>query len=230
MLLRWTFAGERQVAAATAQLAAVTSSVEGMRSQLAEARLQIDAIERQFAEKVSTELRDVQVRRAALEQKINKADARFGRHDIVAPQDGVAMNLRYFSAGAVVPPGGSILDLVPLEDALTVEARIQPIDIDSVRPDLPAKLRLVAYKQRTTPVLDGTVLRVSPDAKVDERSGHAYFVATIETDPDQLSRLHNVRLYPGMPVDVSVVTGERTMLDYIVQFLVDSFAQAFAEE
>ena len=221
---------ERQLAAANDKLAAAESASEGTRSQLAEAKLQIEAIDSQFAEKVSTELRDVQIRRSAIEQQINKADARFGRHDVLSPQDGIVMNLRYFAAGSVVPPGGAILDLVPDNEALTIEARIQPIDIDSVREDLPAKIRLVAYKQRTTPVLDGRVARVSPDAKIDERSGQAYFIVNVEIDPGQLSQLTHVRLYPGMPVEVAVVTGERTMLDYLVQPMVDSFSRAFTEE
>lgn len=140
------------------------------------------------------------------------------------------MNSKYFAPGEVVPPGGAILDVVPQQEALTVEARVQPLDIDSVRADLPAKLRLVAFKQRTTPVLDGKVISISPDAKVDDRTGQPYYLATIDVDRKELAELPGVKLYPGMPVDVTIVTGERTLLEYIVQPLVDSFSHAFVEE
>jgi HlyD family secretion protein/epimerase transport system membrane fusion protein len=221
---------EQQLAGAESDIAGATNSAAALASQIDEAKLQIAAIRRQFAETVSSDLRDAQVKRTALQQQLAKADAKFGRHDIVAPEDGVVMNSKYFAPGEVVPPGGAILDVVPQQEALTVEARIQPLDIDSVRADLPAKLRLVAFKQRTTPVLDGKVVSVSPDAKLDDRTGQPYYLATIDIDRKELAELPGVKLYPGMPVDVTVVTGERTLLEYLVQPLVDSFSHAFVEE
>jgi HlyD family secretion protein/epimerase transport system membrane fusion protein len=221
---------EQQLAGADSDIAGATNSAAALASQIDEAKLQIAAIRRQFAETVSSDLRDAQVKRTALQQQLAKADAKFGRHDIVAPEDGVVMNSKYFAPGEVVPPGGAILDVVPQQEALTVEARIQPLDIDSVRADLPAKLRLVAFKQRTTPVLDGKVVSVSPDAKLDDRTGQPYYLATIDIDRKELAELPGVKLYPGMPVDVTVVTGERTLLEYLVQPLVDSFSHAFVEE
>jgi len=221
---------QQQLAAADSDVLGASNSAAALRSQIDEAKLQIAAIRRQFAETVSSDLRDAQVKRAALEQQLAKADARFGRHDVVAPEDGVVMNSKYFAPGEVVPPGGAILDVVPQQEALTVEARIQPLDIDSVRAGLSAKLRLVAYKQRTTPVLDGKVVSISPDAKVDDRTGQPYYLASIDIDSHELEQLPGVKLYPGMPVDVTVVTGERTLLEYILQPLLDSFSHAFVEE
>ena len=127
-------------------------------------------------------------------------------------------------------PEVSWLDLVPARDKLVLEVKIQPIDIDVVRPDLPATVRFVAYKQRTTPVVEGRVTRVSADAVTEERTGITYFLATVEADADQLSRVPQVKLYPGMPVEVGIVTGKRTMLAYLLQPFTDSFAHAFHEE
>jgi multidrug efflux pump subunit AcrA (membrane-fusion protein) len=95
---------------------------------------------------------------------------------------------------------------------------------------LPASVRFVAYKQRTTPTADGKLVRVSADAMTEERTGNTYFLGTVEVDGDQLSRMHQVKLYPGMPVEAAIVTGRRTMLAFLFQPFTDSFAHAFHEE
>ena len=165
-----------------------------------------------------------------LHEEERKAQAKSGRGEVTAPQGGVIMNLRYHSPGGVIPPGGAILDLVPDRDKLVFEAKIRPLDIDVVRPDLPATVRFVAYKQRITPTVDGKVTRVSADAITEERTGASYFLATIEVAADQLSRVPNVKLYPGMPVEATIVTGRRTMLSYLFQPFMDSFSHAFHED
>ncbi|MFO7479088.1 MAG: HlyD family secretion protein, partial [Methyloceanibacter sp.] len=141
-----------------------------------------------------------------------------------------------------IQPGGEILSLVPARDKLVLEVKIQPIDIDVVRPGLPATVHFVAYKQRTTPVVDGRVTRVSADAITDQqrprsqatvadtRADVSYFLATIEVEQEQLSGVPNVKLYPGMPVEAAIVTGERTLLAFLIQPVSDSFARAFREE
>jgi len=166
----------------------------------------------------------------ALREQERKAKAKAARSDVTAPQDGVVMNLRVSTPGGVLQPGGEILDLIPTGDQLVLQVKIRPIDIDVVRPGLPAMVRFVAYKQRTTPTVEGRVTRVSADAMMEERTGNTYFSVTIEVQADQLSRVPNVKLYPGMPVEAAIVTGKRTMLDFLFQPFSDSFARAFHEE
>jgi len=165
-----------------------------------------------------------------MREQEQKARTKAARNSVVAPQDGVIMNLKVHTPGGVVPPGGTLLDIVPVHDKLVLEAKIKPIDIDVVRPDLPATVRFVAYKQRTTPTVEGKVTRISPDAETDERTGATYFLATVEVGANQLSLVPYVKLYPGMPVEVAVVTGRRTMLAFLLQPLLDSFSRAFREE
>lgn len=167
---------------------------------------------------------------AELQEQARKMSARIGRREIVAPESGTVVDLRYFTPGGVVPPGGPIMDIVPAEDRLVLEARVQPMDIDVVRPELPAIVRLVAFKQRRTPTLEGRVTLVSPDALTDDRTGQVYFTATVEVSPEEMARVPSAALYPGMPVDVAIVTGQRTLLAYLLQPLGDSFARAFREE
>jgi HlyD family secretion protein/epimerase transport system membrane fusion protein len=166
----------------------------------------------------------------SLREQERKAQTKIERNAVTAPQDGVVMNLRVHTSGAVLAPGGDILDLVPARDKLVLEVKIPPIDIDVLRPELPATIRFVAYKQRTTPVVEGRVTRVSADAVTEERTGLSYFLAIVEVDADQLSRVPQVRLYPGMPVEAAIVTGKRTMLAFLFQPFTDSFARAFQEE
>lgn len=200
------------------------------REAIAQAELEILGLEADRASEVALELREVQARRAELEEKLEAARGRWMRRDILAPAAGTVLNLRYFAPGAVVPPGGAVLDLVPQDDRLVVEAQVNPTDIDVVHPGLPAKVVLTAFKSRSMPQLDGEVVRVSADALKDERSGLTYYAARVVVDSAQLGALEGVTLVPGMPAETLIVTGERTLLHYLTQPVRDSLRRAFREE
>jgi HlyD family secretion protein len=123
-----------------------------------------------------------------------------------------------------------ILDIVPRDERLVVEARVNPTDIDVVHDGLPAKLILSAFKSRTTPHIDGRVIQVSADALHDERTDQTYYLARVEADVTQLAALDGVRLTPGMPVEIIIHTGDHTFWTYIIQPLTDSFRRAFREQ
>ena len=127
-------------------------------------------------------------------------------------------------------PGGPILDLVPRDDRLVVEAQVRPTDIDVVHAGLPAKVVFSAFKMRTTPQFDGTVSLVSADAMKDERTGVTYYTARIAADATELAKLGTRQLQPGMPAETMIVTGERTMMEYLLQPVRDTFRVAFREE
>lgn len=127
-------------------------------------------------------------------------------------------------------PATEIMEIVPDNDLLVAEAQVDPRDIDVVRAGLDARVALLAYKQHSTPQLDGKVLQVSPDSIVDERSGQSYFVARIGINGEELLKLEHVKLSPGMPVEVFIRTGTRTALDYLIQPVEDSFRRAFRED
>ncbi len=221
---------ERELESVTGDLSMARGKIAELTEQISEADLQILTLKTTRAREISEELRDVQTTKVELEERLSKAAAKLGRREVVSPDDGVVMNLRYFTIGAVVPPGGALLDLVPDQDKLVIEARVQPLDIDVVHANMPASVRLVAFKQRVTPTLDGRVTRVSADSITDEHSGQVFFLATIEVEAKELARAPNLRLYPGMPATVAIITGERTLLDYIVQPVAESFAGALRED
>jgi HlyD family secretion protein len=179
---------------------------------------------------VATELREVQTRLAEVMEKLAAAQIRQGRRDVVAPEAGTVLNSRYFAPGAVVPPGGPILDLVPRDDSLVVEARVRPSDIDVVHVGLSAKIIFSAFKSRTTPQIDGKVTRVTADALKDERTGEFYYVARVVADSAQLEQLNDIHLQSGMPAETMILTGERTMLEYLTQPIRDTFRSALREQ
>jgi HlyD family type I secretion membrane fusion protein len=221
---------ERGVAGLKGDLAGNVGRIAALKEQIGEAELQIEGAMSTHAKEVSEELRNVQSQRAEIEEALRKAASKVARSEIRAPQDGTVLNLRVFAAGQVVAPGGALLDIVPSKDELVVEARVQPLDIDVVHRGLKASVRFVAFKQRTTPTLDGQVTRVSADAFTDEKSGQSFYTATVRVDESELKRLPQVKLYSGMPTEVAIITGSRTMLDYLIQPLTDSFAHALNED
>lgn len=200
-----------------------------MREAIAEAELQIIELRAARQEEVAAELQDVEGRRTEIEEKLTAAEAQLVRHEVLAPEAGTVLNLRYFAPGGVIPAGGTILDIVPQEDRLVIDAQVQPADIDEVTGGMPAQVVLAGLKGQTTPYLDGWVVRVSPDALTDERTGVSYFVARVEVNRAQLNRLADVEMSPGMPAEVLIVNRERTALDYLLQPLRDSFRRAWRE-
>ncbi|MBV2262568.1 MAG: HlyD family efflux transporter periplasmic adaptor subunit, partial [Thauera sp.] len=130
----------------------------------------------------------------------------------------------------VVPPGGTLLELVPVNDKLVVEARINPQDIDKVEMGLPASVKLTAFNQRTTPELTGVLRYVSADALEDPRNEVIYYAARVEVGEEEVKRLGDKRLQPGMVAEVFIRTGERTVADYLLQPVKDSFRRAWLED
>jgi HlyD family secretion protein/epimerase transport system membrane fusion protein len=220
---------KRQLVAAKGDIEANKGKILSLQEQIGEADAQIMGVRSTQAKSVSEDLRDVQGKRSDAAEDLRKFVAKAGRTDVVAPQDGTVLNMKFFTVGGVIAPGGAILDLVPLQDKMVLEVKIQPLDIDVVRPQLPATVRFVAYKQRITPTVQGVVNWIAADATTDDKTNATYYLARVEVSAAELKRVPNVKLYPGMPVDVSIVTGERTLLAYLVQPLMDSFAHAFRE-
>jgi membrane fusion protein, type I secretion system len=144
------------------------------------------------------------------------------------------IELRFTTLGGVVGPGEPILDFVPAEARLLVEARMRPQDIDDVAVGQEARVLLSAYRQRNLPQIHGVVRDVSADRLVDDRSGEPYFLARVEVAPGELARVASssgvdVSLAAGMPAEVMIVTGERTALDYLFQPFADSLRRSFKE-
>jgi len=176
------------------------------------------------------ELKQVQSEIYDYRERLNAAQHIYGQTEVRSPVDGVVVGSDVHTIGGVVGPGDTLLDIVPDNDELIVEARLDPRDIDNVLPGLPAGIKFTAFNQRTTPELAGTVKYVSADALQDPQTGLAYFVARIEVPEDEVVRLGEKRLQPGMTADVFIRIGERTPADYLLEPLQASFRRAWLEE
>ena len=197
---------------------------------IAEARMEALSLKEQRNAEVVSDLRDVQIELAEVTERMRAAESRLQRTEILAPQDGLVVDLRYFTTGGVIEPGAPILDIVPEDESLVVDAQLDPTNIDEVRAGMTAEVRLVSFKQRVTPTVAGSVKYISADALVDERTNRTYYSARIELSRSDLDRLGAVRLHPGMPVEVMIATSERTALDYFLSPISESFSRAFREQ
>jgi HlyD family secretion protein len=206
---------------------AATARNRGAIAQLDTERLRLSATRREEAE---TELRDLAVQMAELQERIGPTQVRIARLDLRAPMAGIVHDLQITSLNAVLRPAEPVLYVVPTDRPMIVAARIDARQVDAVFSGQPAALHFSAFQSRTTPEIIGTVRRLSPDVLTDPQTGQQYYAVFIETSPDQLARLGEVTLVPGMPVEAFIQTGTRTPLDYLLRPLADYFARAFREE
>ncbi len=194
-----------------------------------ETRLVIDELGNVRLAEVVAELREVETRLSDLRERLAAARDVAERTRVAAPVAGTVMDLQVFTQGGVVAAGQRLMDVVPANDRLIIEARVAPNDIETIALGLAAQVRLTAYSQLGAPRLTGRVIRISADRLADPRTGASWYEARIALDPDQpgLSRL---ALVPGMPAEVMIVTGARTPIDYLLKPIVDSLGRALREE
>ena len=192
-----------------------------------EQELLIEELGNRRREDVAAELREVETELSDLRERVAAARDVAARTRIAAPAAGTVMGLRVFTPGGVVEPGEPLLEIVPAGDRLIVEARVAPNNRDSVEVGLPAEVRLPAFSQLGAPRLTGEVIRVSADRFADGQM--AWYEARIALDPDQPA-LAELPLTPGMAADVLIVTGERTLLDYLLAPIAESLGRALRDE
>lgn len=198
--------------------------------EIGEAELELLKHDAERADDIAAQLVEVSAEIDSLRERLAASEDVLARTVVTAPVTGEVMNLRHRTLGGVVAPGEPILDIVPAEERLVIDAKVMPVDIDVVHPGLEAKVQLSAYSMRTTPRIRGVVRTVSADRIVDEATGKAYYRARVEVEREELERIgHDVELVPGMPADVLIVTGERTMMQYLFEPFLKMFSRSFRE-
>lgn len=197
--------------------------------EIGEAEMQLLTMRQQGKEKIDEDLTKVAAELAELRSQLPSREDILSRTTVQAPISGTVMNMRITTTTGVIKPGDPILDIVPADARLIIDAQVKPVDIDVVRPGMPARILLTAYLQHSLPQIHGTLRSISADRMVEEKSGTPYFLAKVEVDPSELERLDGVRLIPGMPAEVMILTGERTFLDYLLRPVLDSITKSFRE-
>ena len=209
------------------QLVAATAQAKG---KITETELQILQVDQNMRSEVGKDLADIRGKTAELVERKVAAEDMLKRVDIRAPQDGMVHQLTVHTVGGVISQGEVIMLIVPEADALDVEAKIQPQDIDQLRLGQAAVLRLTAFNQRTTPELNGAVSRISADVSEDQKTGARYYTIRISVQEGEIARLDGLNLVPGMPVEAFIQTKSRTVLSYLVRPLLDQIARTFREK
>lgn len=208
------------------QLMATSAQARG---KIIETRLQIAQIDQDMKSEGAKELREIQAKTAELIERKIAAQDQLTRIDIRAPIDGTVHQLSVHTIGGVIASTDILMLIVPSKDALIVELRAAPQSIDQLAPGQNAFLRFSAFNMRTTPEIQGEVQMVSADISTDQKSGTSYYVARVVISADELAKLGEVKLVPGMPVEAYIRTQQRTVLSYLVKPLSDQIMRAFRE-
>jgi epimerase transport system membrane fusion protein len=221
---------ERNVTTLRGELAELHSSAAAAQAKIGETELRMLQVEREFQTAVATELGEVQAKLSDLNERFGAADDRVARALIRAPVSGRVLRLQVHTLGGVVTAGQPLMDIVPEKEELILEGRVAPVDIDRVRAGLGATIRFSSFRRDEVPDIRGTVQSVSADRLVDEASGTAFFLARVGIDAAERERLRTVALQPGMPAEIMINTGARTLLGYLWEPLGDSIARSFRED
>ncbi len=224
---------ERQKAELQGQRGQFAATVAQTGSQQGETRLQILEAQNAYDERIATELRDVDNALADARPKWAAARDQLARIDIRAPATGTVVGLTVFTQGGVIAPGQKLLDIVPDQAPLTVEARLSPADADDVRIGQKAFVRFATLHESSLPALDGVVNRVSADSLTDERTGETYYSAEVSVPLSELKKIEALRgadaLRAGIPVGIEIPLRKRTALQYAFEPLSGAFRRSFNE-
>ena len=235
-LLRGGFAPRTRALALSRELARLQgeqgeylSGVARSRQQIGEAQLQILQVERSFQEEVTRALQDTQNTLREQQERL-VANQDIVRHlEVRAPVSGTVVGLTVFTAGGVVQPGRTLMQIVPHGDSLLVEAQIAAQDVEVIHEGQQAMIRFPALPQRTLPMLTGEILHVSADRLTDERTGMPFYKVRVRPDEASLQKIAERRLVPGMPAEVTIATGQRTAARYLIEPLWDALRKAMRE-
>lgn len=221
---------DRNIADMKGRYGELRGAIARSKQAIGEAQLQIVNLGDTRLADIAKELQEARAMEADLNDRILAARDVRQRREVVSPQDGVVTDIRLVTLGGVIGPGQPLMDIVPVDDELIVETKVDPKDIDSVRTGLPARVRLTSYSRALAPTVEGTIIYVAADMGTDQRTGNPFFTARVRLSRDSLAEWPEVRLYPGMPAEVFIVTGERRAIDYFLSPLLDRMRRAFHEK
>jgi HlyD family secretion protein len=221
---------ERDAARLNGERAQYIASRAQAKGKITETELQIIQVDKDMVSEVSKDLRETNDKIGEFVERKVTAEDQLRRVDIRAPQDGMVLQSTVHTVGGVITAGDAMMMIVPQADDLSVEAKVDPKDIDKLQIGQKTLLRLSAFNQRTTPELNGLVTRVSADVTTEQRTGQSYYTIRVSLPPSEVARLgDNNKLIPGMPVEAFVQTGDRTMLSYLIKPLNDQLMRSFRE-
>lgn len=221
---------ERNLSRLQAEIADHRSSIARVKVQIGETKLQILQNTQKFKSDVTSRLADTQSRIYEARERVGALQDKYNRTEVKAPVGGMVMGLTVHTVGGVVQPGTNLLDIVPDAAKLIVEVHIEPKDIDRVELGTEAEVRFSAFSQATTPIIEGELVYVSADRITTERDGAPYYLGRVKLTEQGKKDLGHRELVAGMPADVLINTGSRTMLQYLLKPARNAMARSMIEE
>lgn len=221
---------ERSAAELNAAQAENQNELARIRGQAAELRLRIRQHDHDYRKEIQAQLADVRKERSALADRLQALDYQV-RHTVIrAPIDGMVQGLNIATIGGVIQPGARIMEIVPANEPLQIDAMLPVQVIDRMEPGLPVSIAFPAFNHAQTPSIPGRVLTVSADRLIDEESRQPFYLAQIEVTTEGMAMLGANRIRAGMPASVTIRTGERNLLSYLLKPLLDRVASSFKEQ
>lgn len=220
---------ERSYAQINGAIAEDIGNIGRIKRQSAEIAFRKVQRQQDYQKEVRSQLSDMQREAESLENRLKVLDLELANVLVKAPVDGTVVGLNVFTKGGVVPPGYRLMELVPIEDALVVEGMLAVNLIDKVHPGLEVEFLFSAFNTNTTPHIPGKLTSISADRSVDERTGMPYYKFRASVTPEGLKKLGGLQIRPGMPADITIKTGERTMMNYLLRPIVDRAHSALKE-
>ena len=221
---------EQGLSRVNAEIAADMGSIGRSKRQISELTMQKVQRNQEYQKEVRTQLSDAQKQADAIQNQLKSLDRNVVNVEIKAPVAGTVVGLSVFTKGAVIAPGYKIMDIVPKEDGLVVEGHLPVHLVDKVHVDLPVNLIFTAFNQNKTPHIPGVVMQVSADRFVDEKTGEPYYKLVTKVLPESAALVANLQIRPGMPVQMFIKTGERTMMNYLLKPILDHLKLSMTEE
>jgi len=220
---------ERAYSSLRGEVAELTANIASTEMQIGETRMEILQYDRQFHAEVVTELSETQSRLKDIRERNTALQDIVTRTVVRAPVMGVINGLQVHTIGAVLSPGTPIADIIPQGDELLIESRVSPLDIDRVAEGQEANIRFSSFSSQT-PIAYGRVLSISADSFTDEYTGASYYVARVTVNPESMDELRGLVLVPGMPAEVFIASGSRTLMQYLMKPLTNAMARSFIED
>ena len=224
---------ERKYADSQGQSGELQSSIASTALEISETELKVLQLKKELQREVIKEVGEVQVELFEVREKLHALEQKLERSTIRAPDSGKVIKLAVHTIGGVVSPGAPILEIVPQNERLLIEARVSPIDIDRVRIGQTAEIRFSVFKSKGLPRIEGKLIALSADSLTDESPEHnPYYLARLEVNQQGLDALSekNLELLPGMPAEALINTGKRTFFQYLSDPIKDSFSRSFIED
>ena len=220
---------ERQKAQLAGQLSALEAELARLANAPRDARLETLQAENSFMEGVVTDLRDITARIEELTLQIVTYEAQLSRIDIPAPASGIVHEMQATTQGGVIAPGGTIASIVPQASGMDFELELDPHSIDQVHPGQQASLMISSFDAQTTPRLRAQVTSVSPDVIENPRTGTSFYRVSLAVAPEELEKLGDIAVMPGMPIEAYLETGNRSVLAYLLHPISSHLRRALRE-